>query len=191
MISVIMAKIPVEQSMSINMARLKADNLLGSEKWAVLRWSYRPTHESSAAALRIHILGESGLMRLVYDGKDKEHFDYQVNIISTPCYYGGQRFWFSCPLMRGGLSCGRRVGVLYKPDGAKYFGCRQCYNLTYQKRNENRHYSFYGLGKFWERQEQAELLERQIKKRTWRGQPTRKQRRLEQLYHLMAATSPR
>jgi len=27
--------------------------------------------------------------------------------------------------------CGRRVAKLYLPRGARYFGCRHCYDLTY------------------------------------------------------------
>jgi hypothetical protein len=27
--------------------------------------------------------------------------------------------------------CGRRVGKLYLPPGGRYYGCRQCHDLTY------------------------------------------------------------
>jgi hypothetical protein len=30
------------------------------------------------------------------------------------------------------VPCGRRVSALYLPPGAKWFGCRHCYELTYE-----------------------------------------------------------
>jgi len=54
---------------------------------------------------------------------------------------------FTCRLVRWGVfaaggqalpadwyggECLRRVGRLYLPTGAVYFGCRQCYALTYE-----------------------------------------------------------
>jgi len=30
--------------------------------------------------------------------------------------------------------------MLYLPNGALYFGCRQCYNLTYESSNESHRY---------------------------------------------------
>ena len=56
----------------------------------------------------------------------KEEVRYPVRLVDTPCNFGGRRWWFTCPI------CKRRVAKLYLPPGAKYFGCRHCYNLTYQ-----------------------------------------------------------
>ncbi|MHC4139251.1 MAG: hypothetical protein ACYSR1_05265, partial [Planctomycetota bacterium] len=28
----------------------------------------------------------------------KTELDYKVRLVSTPCYYGGHRWWFICPL---------------------------------------------------------------------------------------------
>lgn len=58
----------------------------------------------------------------------KESFNYPVNLVTTPCNYGKFRYWFICPL----TNCCRRVGMLYLPSGAKSYGCRHCYRLTYQ-----------------------------------------------------------
>lgn len=33
--------------------------------------------------------------------------------------------------MKNGTSCERRCFKLYQPPGQDYFGCRECYNLTY------------------------------------------------------------
>ncbi len=59
-------------------------------------------------------------------------FGYYVDLVTTPCRYGGRRFWFLCPLTVNGVYCGKRIGVLYMRDG--YLGCRNCHCLTYKSR---------------------------------------------------------
>lgn len=61
---------------------------------------------------------------------DKERLDYPVKLVATPCRYGGKRWWFICPLSKDDIACRRRTLKLYL--GGKYFGCRHCYELTYQ-----------------------------------------------------------
>lgn len=51
---------------------------------------------------------------------------------TTPCHYGGERLWFSCP------GCKRRVGVLF--DYGSLFVCRHCCQLPYASQNENQSY---------------------------------------------------
>jgi hypothetical protein len=62
---------------------------------------------------------------------EKTELDYKVRLEWTACHFGGRRWWFICPLVVNGRACNRRVGVLYL-DGGKYFGCRHCYDLTYE-----------------------------------------------------------
>jgi hypothetical protein len=71
-------------------------------------------------------------LRLTYTHTDvntdeKTSLDYRVGLVTTPCNFGGSRYWFLCPLVASGQPCGRRVGKLYLPPGAKYFGCRNCW----------------------------------------------------------------
>jgi hypothetical protein len=40
---------------------------------------------------------------------------------------------FRCPLN----GCARRTVKLYLPPGGRYFGCRECYGLTYRARQEH------------------------------------------------------
>jgi hypothetical protein len=47
----------------------------------------------------------------------------RVQLLRTPCRYGGSRQWFRC-------SCGRRVGVLFDAGGG--FFCRLCLRLRYE-----------------------------------------------------------
>lgn len=46
-----------------------------------------------------------------------------IELVTTPCPFGGRRFWFICP------KCKKRVSVLYKHY--KNIWCRTCNNLTY------------------------------------------------------------
>ena len=62
-----------------------------------------------------------------------KNFGYYIDLIATPCRYGGVRYWFRCPLTVNGKYCGRKVAVLYK--GNVFFGCKNCFNLTYASRN--------------------------------------------------------
>ena len=68
--------------------------------------------------------------------EEKTELDYKVQLDWTPCYFGGRRWWFICPLMVNGKACNRRVGSLHLGNG-KYFGCRHCYNLTYESSKES------------------------------------------------------
>ena len=73
---------------------------------------------------------------------EKTELDYIARLESTPCYFGGRRWWFSCTLITNGRVCGRRVGSLHLA-GSEYFGCRHCHNLTYKSCKENHHFDAY------------------------------------------------
>ncbi len=67
-----------------------------------------------------------------------EEWDYPVAVVTTSCHFGGVRYWYICPLVVEGRVCSRRCRILYLPPGAKYFGCRECYQLTYESRQKHR-----------------------------------------------------
>ena len=95
-----------------------------------------------------------------------KNFGYYVDLVATKCRHGGLRYWFKCPLTIDGKFCGRRVEVLYK--GNDFFGCRYCFNLTYQSRSSKGPYIDMGLV----------AAARDIRyQRYYRGKPTRKFRR--------------
>jgi|ERR1019366_596219 hypothetical protein len=66
-----------------------------------------------------------------------EQLNYAIHMQTTTPNRGGQRWWFTCPLVVNGKPCGRRVQKLYLPLQAKYYGCRHCYQLGYDSRNQN------------------------------------------------------
>ena len=66
----------------------------------------------------------------VIESGDSYRMNYSVDLTSTPCNFGGHRYWFSCP------ECGRRVATLHMPPWQTRFACRSCHNLTYLSRRD-------------------------------------------------------
>lgn len=64
----------------------------------------------------------------------------EIAVTTTPCFYGGVRYWFLCPAVTDGLLCENRVGVVYLPPAGKIFGCRQCHDLTYESCQKSHKY---------------------------------------------------
>jgi len=93
-------------------------------------WSNLYRGESSIA---YEVIMPLRRMRLKYSvTRSGENIDYPVTLTTTCLPWGGQRWWFTCPLTRDGKPCERRVGKLYLPPGGRYFGCRHCHDLTYR-----------------------------------------------------------
>lgn len=108
--------------------------LLGSIKWS--------RGEREIASIGYQIVGSESPnnIRLFYtitnrNTGEKTDYDYSIQLQNTPLPWGGVRYWFTCPLVID-FPCQRRVGALYLPPGAQYFGCRHCYNLTYKSAQE-------------------------------------------------------
>jgi hypothetical protein len=114
------------------------------------------------------------------DTGEKKDFDYNIPLTSTPCRYGGKRWWFTCPWYKNGVYCGKRVGTIYK--NGDYFACRHCYNLTYASRNVNRSWKFGAVLNVFDLDEKIQDLHNKMKKRTYKGKPTRLHKRLLKLY---------
>lgn len=64
--------------------------------------------------------------------------------------FGGERMWFRCPFT------GKRVRALYLPPGAREWGSRHAYKLTYQSQRES------GQGR---------AMMRLLMRDRWRGDP--------------------
>ena len=96
-----------------------------------MEWTWSRNGES-IATIRAKV--EVGQVRLQYnyrkDGDEWEALDYPVKLLTTPCHYGGVRYWFSCPAM----GCGKRIVLLYLGD--RYFACLKCYQLAYRSQRE-------------------------------------------------------
>jgi hypothetical protein len=84
-------------------------------------------------------------IRLQYN-RNGEALDYRIRLTTTAMPWGGVHWWLTCPLMTHNRPCQRRCWKLYLPPGARYFGCRSCYNLTYASSQEAHRYDeIYGM----------------------------------------------
>ncbi len=69
---------------------------------------------------------------------ERKDYSYIIPVISTPCNFGGKRWWYICQLVVNGEPCRRRCRIVYLPPRSKYFGCRKCHQLTYESRQRHR-----------------------------------------------------
>lgn len=103
--------------------------------------------------------------------------NYNISLEATMCHFGGKRWYFRCPLLIGGKYCGKRVGILY--NVGRYFGCRNCANLTYYSCNKNKKYR--ELFQVCDNQRRAGELRAKIGRTHYAGRSTRKYRRFLKL----------
>jgi hypothetical protein len=111
-----------EQSLPLDIRRLKAKGLLRPGQW--FRWTW------SADGERVGDIGVSvgsHHLELTYRwtpyGSPARDIRCDVPFAWTPCHFGGSRQWFACP------RCGRRCAVIYMGGGE--FACRTCLRLGY------------------------------------------------------------
>ena len=83
-----------------------------------------------------YLVSERGQFAQPWRNLIKAHL-YDIELATTPCRYGGLRYWFICPLVKNGYPCHRRITKLYLPSGGTYYGCRHCYDLTYESCQEH------------------------------------------------------
>jgi hypothetical protein len=140
-------KTVVEDCLSLDANRLAREGAFKAEALATgsCHWSYRSGRECSVG-FEVRALDTARpLLRLWYTrsaGPGRpESLDYHVGLTATRPRFGGLRWWFLCPLTVNGRACGRRVGKLYLPPGASYFGCRHCHRLTYTSCQESGKYA--------------------------------------------------
>lgn len=102
-----------------------------------LRWT-RSGEAKPWAAVRVRLMlhPHAGTARLTYDVEHISHRtgpqDYEVQMETTPCRYGGVRWWWLCP------ATWRRCAVLYLPNGGYRFLSRGrgAYRLAYASQRE-------------------------------------------------------
>jgi len=131
------AKTTVEQATQLSIFKLKEFGLLRGYAATTLTWTHRPSGKQNSIGITVNI-GDEPYVKVNYTITDrttgkKTDYDYKISLTSTPCHFGGVRYWFICPLSVNGVYCGRRTGTLYLASGGNYFGCRHCYNLSYEK----------------------------------------------------------
>ncbi|MFA4880450.1 MAG: hypothetical protein WC650_02400 [Candidatus Doudnabacteria bacterium] len=180
-----MAKQEAEWSKRLSIFWLKKHGYLdGGWQYGSIKWTYGMSGNESSIGFNVMINGDEGdNIRLQYTytsrGTDeKESMDYRVELTTTPCNYGGKRYWFICPLTKDGKYCGRRVGVLFSIG--KWFGCRHCGNIAYQSQFEGGNIR---TGSVFE--PDVEKAYNEVKLQYYNGKPTRKYKRYLRLRQKM------
>jgi hypothetical protein len=110
-----------------------------SVPWRSIRWTLSGEAKSWAVVeFRTDIGPRAGITWPRYD---VDHFSrrtgsqhYPVSMVTTPCRFGGSRWWWVCP------ATGRRVRKLYLPNGGTRFLSRGlgAYRLTYASQHRRR-----------------------------------------------------
>jgi hypothetical protein len=165
----------VENSLDIDVFWLRKHGYLHGYKNGGITWTYRSGSKASIS-ICTNISDEQKYLRFIYSSTDKAteqkvEYDYKVSIVTTTCEFGGVRYWFLCPLFKDGVGCNRRVAKLYL--GTKYFGCRQCHNLTYDScQSHNKRFDI--IGKMFAYERKSEELYQQVSRKYYKGRPTRK-----------------
>lgn len=124
-------------------------------------------------------MGEPNYIKLNYTHtnrwtEEKSDMNFTISLATTPCNYGGVRYWFICPLSKNGKYCGRRVGVLFSIG--KWFGCRHCGDIAYAAQMRGGKYRGSSVCL-----PDIEKAEEEVKRYYYNGKPTRKYRRVIRL----------
>ena len=137
----------VEYCRVLSIRLLRKHGLIDADKVAAVQWR----NEAGKVMLKadvetiINADADKTLIMVVRrevlstDGKQKT-VEQRIRLTASACNYGGVRYWFECPVVKDGMYCGNRCAKLYLPDGQLYFGCRECYDLTYQSCQKSHKY---------------------------------------------------
>jgi hypothetical protein len=108
----------------VDIRYLRKMGLMYSGRWGSLSWT-RGGEPGGNVTYRI----KGSTFTLDYKvreyGDEWEPVVLDVPLLTTPCRYGGHRYYFQCP----NQNCRRRCEVLY--SAGKYFLCRKCCGYLY------------------------------------------------------------
>jgi hypothetical protein len=133
-------KTSAELCRKISIRFLKDNGFLDADRAGSIVWKNAAGEVLESAELETFISadGDKTYLELttggIVNGKQK------IELTTTPCNYGGVRWWFICPVVKDGVYCGNRVAKLLLPPAAKFFGCRECYDLTYESCQKSHKY---------------------------------------------------
>ena len=139
-------KTTVEGSLSIGIGDFR--KRIYRHSAGTFTWTWAGRNKSSIGYF-VTMTADSPTVTLHYRWRDEGDIRISVRLQTTPTNFGGQRWWFTCPLVVDGVACKRRAGKLHLPPGARYFGCRKCHDLTYRSSQEAHQTErfFAGLGR--------------------------------------------
>jgi hypothetical protein len=163
---------------------LRATYITGSIKW---------THNGQPSGdIGIAVNSDNTSLRAFYTSTDrsgeKTELDYQVPMTRTRCHFGGWRYWLLCPLIRNGSVCNNQVGILYLEG--KYLGCRRCHNLSYESQQTSYSGKWSVLRTYFALETKISEAEEKTRVKYWKGQPTKRYRKILKAYAQMERLSP-
>jgi len=173
-----MSKTEADSLKKISTAFLKKHDYFNGWRSGTITWTSGWDENKSSVGIEVKTMSDNNYLRIHYSQTDrdsgkKEDFDYKIPLTTTPCRYGGKRYWFICPWYKSGAYCGKRVATLYK--NGDFFACRHCYDLTYDSRNLSGFAKPFGTVISFP---ELERLEQEVKRRYYRGKPTKSYQRL-------------
>lgn len=140
---------------------------------ATLTWS-----NGSNISIQVSIVGDTWTVRVYFTQSNRttweeKSMDYNIELISTPCNYGGKRWWLVCPLRWN------KCTILYLQNNG-LFGSRKTLNLCYDGQKESKKYRYlsYIMGM---NKTKALVLREKMKYPYRNGKPTKK---LERFFRL-------
>lgn len=130
-----MAKVISEETCKLNISMFNERGYLdASTSFVTVSWRKRSGTIKSIAAI-VEISDGSAGMRFDYTATlpngDVRIVASSARLVSTPCNFGGWRYWFLCPI------CERRVGILYLKE--YNIECRICANIGYESQYDGRY----------------------------------------------------
>ena len=140
------AKRTVEECLLLDVNKLARGGMIRATSYVhSLIWTNTRTGKQTASVgYTCTLSGGEWVFTLIYttsrNGGEKQDVRLPIRLQVTRPNYGGERWWFTCPLVVGGRACERRVSKLYLPQGGLYFGCRHCHDLTYTSCQESHKY---------------------------------------------------
>ncbi len=126
--------------MSISASSLRKYGFFAENKSGTINWTNEFSEEIGMVRIQSVMSGNGNktYLELALGGFVTSR--QTIELTTTDCNYGGRRYWFLCPAVKDGVYCGNRVTKLYLPPAGKYFGCRECYDLTYESCQKSHKY---------------------------------------------------
>ena len=129
----------VEDCLTLDTKFLRKEGYFDRLRAGIISW-YRNEEKTSSISIENiwdEYNQEATGLRLKYTTThrytvEKTDSNYVIHLSRDPCNFGGYRYYLICPLVKNGIPCGRRCTKLFIAPGGIYFGCRICYDLTYE-----------------------------------------------------------
>ena len=139
--NVYLRKISVQQCMVISAKLLKENGFLSAGRVGDIVWTGPAGKETGRVIIQTVAGGDGDITCLqLRIGGIVTTQKYIIKLTRTLCHFGGYRYWFVCPVVKDGVYCGNRCAKLYLPPAGQYFGCRECYDLTYESCQKSHKY---------------------------------------------------